>query len=73
MSQIEGNAEQESGLSDPRICMVRWTFCAMLFFATSINYVDRQVLCSSPRYLYLLALVIVHPLAPRLKKVEFSS
>jgi hypothetical protein len=53
--------------------MVRWTFCAMLFFATSINYVDRQVLCSSPRYLYLLALVIVHPLAPRLKKVEFSS
>jgi MFS transporter, ACS family, hexuronate transporter len=23
---------------------VRWTICAMLFFATSINYVDRQVL-----------------------------
>src|SRR5258708_10997000 len=23
---------------------VRWTICALLFFATSINYVDRQVL-----------------------------
>ena len=23
---------------------VRWTVCALLFFATTINYVDRQVL-----------------------------
>ena len=23
---------------------VRWTICAMLFFATSINYMDRQVI-----------------------------
>src|SRR5919197_926687 len=23
---------------------VRWTICALLFFATTINYVDRQVL-----------------------------
>ena len=28
----------------PRIGNVRWTICAMLFFATSINYMDRQVL-----------------------------
>jgi ACS family hexuronate transporter-like MFS transporter len=27
-----------------RIGGVRWTVCAMLFFATSINYMDRQVL-----------------------------
>jgi ACS family hexuronate transporter-like MFS transporter len=28
----------------PRTGNVRWTICAMLFFATSINYMDRQVL-----------------------------
>jgi MFS transporter, ACS family, hexuronate transporter len=28
----------------PPLTRVRWTICAMLFFATSINYVDRQVL-----------------------------
>jgi MFS transporter, ACS family, hexuronate transporter len=44
MSQIEDTAEQESGLSDTRIGRVRWTICAMLFFATSINYMDRQVI-----------------------------
>ncbi len=27
-----------------RLGRVRWTVCAMLFFATSINYMDRQVL-----------------------------
>ncbi len=27
-----------------RVGRVRWTVCAMLFFATSINYMDRQVL-----------------------------
>jgi ACS family hexuronate transporter-like MFS transporter len=27
-----------------RVGRVRWTICAMLFFATSINYIDRQVL-----------------------------
>ena len=29
---------------DQRLGRVRWTICAMLFFATSINYIDRQVL-----------------------------
>ena len=28
----------------------RWVICALLFFATTINYVDRQVIgCSSRR------------------------
>jgi ACS family hexuronate transporter-like MFS transporter len=27
-----------------RVGRVRWTICAMLFVATSINYMDRQVL-----------------------------
>ena len=42
VSQIEVAAEQESGFSDTRIGRVRWTICAMLFFATSINYMDRH-------------------------------
>ena len=28
----------------PRIGSYRWTICALLFFATTINYIDRQVL-----------------------------
>ena len=28
----------------PAMSRVRWTVCALLFFATTINYVDRQVL-----------------------------
>ncbi len=39
-----GIDEEESGFSDTRIGRVRWTICAMLFFATSINYMDRQVI-----------------------------
>jgi ACS family hexuronate transporter-like MFS transporter len=33
----------EQGLSGPRT-NVRWVICALLFFATTINYVDRSVL-----------------------------
>jgi len=36
--------QEESGLSGGRLGRVRWTICAMLFFATSINYMDRQVI-----------------------------
>ncbi len=36
-------AEQES-FPGARLGRVRWTICAMLFVATSINYMDRQVL-----------------------------
>ncbi len=35
---------QESSSPGGRIGKVRWTICAMLFVATSINYMDRQVL-----------------------------
>jgi len=44
MSQIENAVEQEPELGGSRIGQVRWTICAMLFFATSINYMDRQVI-----------------------------
>lgn len=36
--------QEESGSSSSRLGHVRWTICAMLFFATSINYMDRQVI-----------------------------
>ena len=36
--------QDESGSSSSRLGHVRWTICAMLFFATSINYMDRQVI-----------------------------
>src|SRR5271156_5397504 len=36
--------QEESGVTGGRLGRVRWTICAMLFFATSINYMDRQVI-----------------------------
>jgi ACS family hexuronate transporter-like MFS transporter len=33
-----------SAMTRPDTSRVRWTVCALLFFATTINYVDRQVL-----------------------------
>jgi ACS family hexuronate transporter-like MFS transporter len=36
--------EQLDALADPPALKGRWTICAMLFVATTINYVDRQVL-----------------------------
>ena len=47
MSSIEKTAQIEDepkGLGGGSIGRVRWTICAMLFFATSINYMDRQVI-----------------------------
>src|ERR1700693_4526518 len=35
---------QENSAITPRWGRVRWTICAMLFVATSINYMDRQVI-----------------------------
>jgi len=40
----EFTAPLQPGAPRPRIGKVRWTVCAMLFAATSINYIDRQVL-----------------------------
>src|SRR3989440_5650947 len=34
----------ESGTIGSRIGRLRWSICALLFFATTINYIDRQVL-----------------------------
>ncbi|MFX9397437.1 hypothetical protein ABTO25_20685, partial [Acinetobacter baumannii] len=28
----------------PRVGNLRWTICALLFFAATINYIDRQVI-----------------------------
>jgi len=40
-SEVE---EEDSGAGEFRLGNVRWTICAMLFFATSINYMDRSVI-----------------------------
>ena len=42
-----GAQAEEASSSGARIGHVRWTICAMLFAATSINYMDRQVICDS--------------------------
>jgi len=39
-----GKLAEEESLPAARLGRVRWTICAMLFVATSINYMDRQVL-----------------------------
>ena len=33
-----------AGIAEPRVGHRRWVICALLFFATTINYVDRQVI-----------------------------
>ncbi|MFZ0661881.1 MAG: MFS transporter [Acidobacteriaceae bacterium] len=40
----EPEQDEEDGSPHSRMGNVRWTICAMLFFATSINYMDRQVI-----------------------------
>jgi len=47
MNRVHTESEQgrEAGISQRgRPDRVRWTICAMLFVATSINYMDRQVI-----------------------------
>ena len=39
-----GTEEHMESLAEPAALKGRWTICAMLFVATTINYVDRQVL-----------------------------
>ncbi len=39
-----GTEDQTDALAEPPALKGRWTICAMLFVATTINYVDRQVL-----------------------------
>src|SRR5579863_6461696 len=38
------DTEQRTELAEPPALAGRWTICAMLFVATTINYMDRQVL-----------------------------
>ncbi len=42
MNLLPANPEPE--ISPEKIGRYRWTICALLFFATTINYIDRQVL-----------------------------
>ncbi len=39
-----GSAESSADLSTARVGNRRWQICALLFFAATINYVDRQVI-----------------------------
>src|SRR6202142_4085683 len=39
-----GVEQEEESQPGARIGNVRWTICAMLFAATTINYMDRQVM-----------------------------
>lgn len=41
---VTGTEEQIDTLAEPPALQGRWMICAMLFVATTINYVDRQVL-----------------------------
>src|ERR1700750_526170 len=43
-ARITGEVVAASHAHPPRIGRYRWVICALLFFATTINYVDRQVL-----------------------------
>jgi ACS family hexuronate transporter-like MFS transporter len=44
-SRVELKAQEETGISaGARIGRVRWAICAMLFAATTINYMDRMVM-----------------------------
>jgi MFS transporter, ACS family, hexuronate transporter len=44
MAKVNQSAEQDELLAEPPALRGRWTICAMLFVATSINYMDRQVI-----------------------------
>lgn len=44
MPTLSPIADLPAGSSPARTGNVRWTICALLFVATTINYMDRQVL-----------------------------
>jgi len=43
-STFTGSTKEAMSVVGERIGKYRWVICAMLFFATTINYIDRQVL-----------------------------
>jgi ACS family hexuronate transporter-like MFS transporter len=44
MTAIPAAQIQNADETEPALSRYRWTICALLFFATTINYIDRQVL-----------------------------
>src|SRR2546425_4369534 len=44
VNAMEAAAAPTTAKTAPRIGRQRWVICALLFFATTINYVDRQVI-----------------------------
>src|SRR5258708_7260569 len=44
MSSMGGNGGGGAAPPSPRRGRLRWVICALLFFATTINYVDRQII-----------------------------
>ncbi len=44
MSSAAPTETSSSGTAPPRVGHVRWYICGLLFYATTVNYVDRQVL-----------------------------
>jgi MFS transporter, ACS family, hexuronate transporter len=65
------SATQTEPVVDPPALSGRWTICAMLFVATTINYVDRQVL-SILKPVLAGSLLHLHPLLPGWPTVEPS-
>ena len=63
--------EQFEALAEPPALSGRWTICAMLFVATTINYVDRQVLSILKPILHGQT-IHLHPLFPGWPAVETS-
>jgi ACS family hexuronate transporter-like MFS transporter len=55
--------EQLEAMAEPPALRGRWTVCAMLFVATTINYVDRQVLSILKPILHGQT-IHLHPLLP---------
>jgi ACS family hexuronate transporter-like MFS transporter len=66
-----GTDEHAETLADPPALKGRWTICAMLFVATTINYVDRQVL-SILKPSLTGQLLHLQPLLPGWPSVEMS-
>ena len=44
LTQTRGSGVNTSGSTSEKIGKYRWSICGLLFFATTINYLDRQVL-----------------------------
>jgi MFS transporter, ACS family, hexuronate transporter len=64
-------AVEQEHMADPPALAGRWTICAMLFVATTINYVDRQVL-SILKPALSGAVLHLQPLLPGWPTVETS-